>query len=121
MAAPKGNKYAKGNKGGRPLAFKSEEELQAAIDDYFEEETIVTMAGLAFHLGIDRQTLYNYEKKQEYFDIIKKARNRILIQLEKSLMTEGKAGQIFLAKNYGYTDKQEMEHTGEVGVTVKWK
>ena len=109
------------NKGGRPLKYKTVEELQSDINGYFAEEETPTMAGLAFHLGIDRQTLYNYEKRDKFFDTIKRARNQIVVELEKALMREGRAGQIFLAKNYGYTDKQEHEHTGEVGVTVKWK
>jgi hypothetical protein len=35
MAAPKGNKFAAGNEGGRPLKFKTAKELQDKIDAYF--------------------------------------------------------------------------------------
>lgn len=36
MPAPKGNKYAIGNKGGRPAFFKSPEDLAKKVDEYFE-------------------------------------------------------------------------------------
>lgn len=38
MAAPKGNKYAEGNNGGRPPIYTSEdvEKVDCLIDDYFE-------------------------------------------------------------------------------------
>lgn len=36
MGAPKGNKYAIGNRGGRPPKFKTPKELAIAIDSYFE-------------------------------------------------------------------------------------
>ena len=34
--APKGNQYAVGNKGGRPPIFKTVQELDQAINEYFE-------------------------------------------------------------------------------------
>lgn len=123
------NKHA----GGRPLLYQSKEELQQEIDKYFdeckhhkttiitksgesietEEPLIPTIAGLAYHLGVDRQTIYNYEKRDEFFDTIKKNRDYIIAQMESSLMnSDGNVtGKIFLAKNYGYTDKQEIEHS----------
>lgn len=36
MGAPKGNKYAIGNRGGKPPKFKTPEALAKAIDSYFE-------------------------------------------------------------------------------------
>ena len=103
---------------GRPLIFKTNEELKEAVNKYFdycsENKRPETIAGLAYHLGIERQSIYNYEKRDAFFDTIKGARDRILAGLEEALFTEGKSGQIFLAKNYGYSDKQEHEHTGNI-------
>ena len=108
---------------GRPLKFKTDEELQEAINNYFEYckqyKKPETIAGLAYHLGVDRTTIYCYEKREPFFDTIKGARERILAGLEEALFTEGKSGQIFLAKNYGYSDKQEHEHTGKDGGPIK--
>lgn len=126
--------------GGRPLKFKSAEELQAKIDEYFkrcEERTgifiskegkkieipspiIPTIAGLAYAVGVDRQTIYNYAEKDEFFDTIKNARDYIISLIESKLVnTNSNAGGIiFLAKNYGYQDKQEVEHTGDINISV---
>ena len=106
--------------GGRPLKYKTDDELREAIDNYFEyckqNKKPETIAGIAYHLGIERQSVYNYEKRDDFFDTVKKARDRILAGLEEALFTEGKSGQIFLAKNYGYTDKQEIEHSGDIEI-----
>lgn len=101
--------------GGKPLLFKTAGELQKRVDEFFEWVELKgkppTIARLAIFLDCDRQTIYNYEKKDEYFDIIKKARNLCIADLEERTVMEGKPGQIFIAKNYGYTDKQEIVST----------
>lgn len=107
----------------RPLKYKTNEELKTAIDEYFdyckENDKPETIARLAYWLEVDRTTIYNYEKKDEFLNTIKRARDRIIAGLEEALFTEGKTGQIFLAKNYGYADKQEHEHSGNVGLTYE--
>ena len=101
--------------GGRPRLFSTPAELQARIDDYFENcrdgGKPFTIAGMAYWLEMDRQTFYNYKERDEYFGTIKRARDKILATLEEMIVVDGRAGQIFLAKNYGYTDKQEIEST----------
>lgn len=101
------------NDTGRPPAFSSPKQLEGLIKNYFEQCDVrqrpPTIAGLAYTLEVDRQTIYNYEKKDEYFGIIKRARDRILMNVEEELILKGNSGTIFLAKNYGYTDKQELQ------------
>lgn len=126
------------NKGGKPLIFKSEQELQKAIDGYFEEcksnlidfitkdgevikinkPLIPTIAGLAYALGVDRHTIYNYAEREKYFHTIKRTRDYIVSKIESKLANvDGNiVGTIFLAKNYGYSDKQEIEHQGGVRI-----
>jgi hypothetical protein len=98
---------------GRPLKFKSAEELQKKIDDYFKitpfEE--LTITGLALHLDTYRETLCNYEKRDEFLDTIKKAKQRIENAYEKRLIKRGGSGDIFALKNFGWRDKQEHDHT----------
>jgi len=98
---------------GRPRLFNTPKELQERIDDYFENcrdgGKPFTIAGLAYWLEMDRKSIYNYEHKDEYFHTIKRARDKILATLEEMIAVDGRAGQIFLAKNYGYTDKTEIE------------
>jgi DNA-binding XRE family transcriptional regulator len=124
--------------GGRPLLFKSPKELQEKIDKYFQEckdnyieivnkhgnkaiinkPLIPTIAGLAYNIGVDRQTIYNYSEKEEFFDTIKKARDYIYMCIENGLTNfDNPTGKIFIAKNYGYTDKNEIEHSGSIDIS----
>ena len=137
MAAPKGNKFAVGNPGTRKT-FETVEELQAAIDVYFEEcdsryievydkqsKTVkeiskpipYTIEGLCLVLGVGRETLLNYEKQpgyEDYFDTIKEAK----LKIQKNKVERGLDGEssapvtIFdLKNNHGYKDKSEHDHT----------
>ena len=110
---------------GRPRKFKNKKELENALEEYKayleESEKPPTIAGLAYYTGIERQTLYNYSKKQEYFDTIKRFRDWILMNYEQEAITRGNGGIVFLLKNYGYTDKQEVEHSGGLDIKIDWK
>ena len=115
------------NKGGRPLKFKSPEELQAKIDDYYEwakeNKKHITITGLAWFLDTNRQTLLRYEEedsellksvsedvRQAFRDTVKRAKARIEMEYEESLYNKNSAvGAIFTLKNnYNYVDKQEV-------------
>ena len=109
------------NKGGRPLKFQSVEKLEAKIEEYKryvkDNRKPPTYAGLAYFLGIDRKTLFNYsDKKSKFFPTIKKARAWIAMFWEEILMIQGKPGQIFMAKNYGYRDIFEHQAPTETSV-----
>ena len=102
---------------GRPLKFKSAEELQSAILAYFqncaENKRPLTVTGLALALDTSRETLINYEKKEEYFDTIQRAKLTIQNYVEEYLFT-GKniAGAIFnLVNNYGWSNKSQQDIT----------
>jgi len=101
--------------GGRPKRWNSREALNKDIASYWEycneNNKPPTIAGLAYYLNCDRQTIYNYAKDDEFFDIIKRARNYIMMCLEEEAIINGKAGTIFVMKQYGYTDKQELDTT----------
>lgn len=103
---------------GRPLSYETAELLQQAVDKYFEDNKRATLAGLALALGIDRQTLYNYEKRQEYFDIIKKARSKVEAIYEERLVWDNCTGVIFPLKNMGWKDKTEVETRYPDGVQI---
>jgi hypothetical protein len=102
---------------GRPLLFESVEELEAKINEYFEITKIEewTICGLAVHLNTSRQTICNYQGKLEYFDTIKKAKDKVEYSYELSLRKRGSAGDIFGLKNFGWSDKQEVEHSTPEG------
>ena len=109
--------------GGRPRLFKTPQHLGKLIAQYFreceEKDKPMTYAGLALALGMDRQTLYNYEERDEFFDTIKKARDTVKAYVEEQMFIRGSAGVIFYAKNYGYTDKQEVDvNVPDFGATL---
>lgn len=107
--------------GGRPRKLRSLKATQKKIDEYFDFNPVPTSSGLARHLGfVDRQSLIDYINRDDEFSaIIKSAKNRIVEYLEKRVAQEGSvAGPIFLLKNYGFSDKQEIEHSGQQGLNI---
>ena len=107
---------------GRPMLFSSPGLMQAAIDKYFRScRKHPTLTGLAIAIGFtDRQSLYDYGGySQEYSCIIKKARILIENYYEKNLakIKLNPTGSIFALKNMGWRDKQEVEHSGNIGIT----
>jgi hypothetical protein len=110
---------------GQPLKFQSVEELQKKIDAYFErckeEKEPYTITGLAISLGTNRQTLINYEKKEEYFDTIKAAKSRVENYAEIQLFKANPTGPIFALKNFGWSDKKEHVMDGNINIVVSFK
>lgn len=97
--------------GGRPRKFNSVAELEKCIADYKEylkdNDKPPTIAGLAYYTGIDRQTIYNYRDKDEYFGTINNFRDWVIMNFEEEAIVNGRSGIIFLLKNYGYSDERE--------------
>ena len=130
MAVPK-KKHA----GGRPPLYKSVKDIEVMIDKYFtycdnriktiysekagddiqiSDPEPYTMSGLAYYLGMDRQTLINYTNKDQFFDTIKRARDRVEMDLDRRLNDKATftTGQIFSAKNnFGWKDESKVENT----------
>jgi len=117
------------NKVGQPLKFKTPEELERKINNYFDKcdkrkKEIInkkgelvyisspepyTMSGLAYSLGVDRETILNYAKREEYFGTIKLARAKVHCDVERRLMEFNSTGAIFnLKNNFGWKDKTEQ-------------
>ncbi len=105
--------------GGRPEIFQTQEELITQIVDYFNIEDKPTLSGLAYFIGIDRETLYNYKKKDKFFGIVKKARDHIEYIYEQRLLYSDKpTGVIFALKNMNWTDRQEIQQKTEITVPI---
>ena len=102
-------------KEGRPLKFKTVEELESQVQAYFDEcvekKRPLTISGLAVHLDTSRQTLLNYEEKEEFFGTIKRAKDLIENYAEEQLFDNPRtAGIIFnLVNNWGWKNKTESE------------
>lgn len=116
---------------GRPPYYSTPEELQIKIDEYFkkcpDKREIVThkgkkkkipsltITGLVLYLGFcDRQSFYAYEAKEKFSYTIKKARSFIEREYESLLKSGNCTGAIFALKNFGWKDKTEVEHSGNM-------
>ena len=133
---------------GRPAKYKTVEELEKAIEEYFmtkvpevrknaDGEVMVdnkgmpiieinppTITGLALHLGFcSRQSMYDYEERNDEFSYtIKKARLMCENFAEKMMLSGySPAGYIFALKNYGWRDRQEIDTKlkGSININVK--
>lgn len=134
------------NNVGRPPMYTSKEEIQEKIDKYFAEcegtplrdeegkvvfdkygepimkgEKPLTITGLALALGFNsRQSLLNYQAKEEFFDTITRAKAKVEQYAEERLFDkDGANGAKFsLANNFeGWREKQQIE--AEVNSDVK--
>ncbi len=112
---------------GRPPHFSTVEEMQEAIDRYFQEadekKWPYTIPDLAYALGFNsRQSLLNYQNKPIFMDTIKRAKLRIEGQRARQLV-QGQgivAGQIFdLKNNFGWRDQQEPAEAQKEKVLVQ--
>ena len=105
---------------GRPKKYIEVELMQKKINTYFKkcdnEHEPYTVTGLCLALEITRETLSQYLKSDEFSDTIKKAKLRVENYLEKHLITDtSTTGIIFnLKNNFGWTDKQQVEHSGNI-------
>jgi len=113
--------------GGRPPKFATVEELDAKIEAYFNdggmrskqittklgdvvEVPCPTMTDLCLFLGFcDRQSFYDYEKREKFSCTLKKARTFIEREYEEMLRFGNPSGAIFALKNFGWKDKQEID------------
>lgn len=115
--------------GGRPLKYNNCLDLDGMCHLYFEEcednEKHPTVSGLAYFLDVDRKTLINYQRRDEFFHTIKRAKGYIESYLEQWLYGNSVTGVIFnLKNNFDWKDKAEVGVTpGEDanGNKLKWQ
>lgn len=102
---------------GRPPKFESPEELQEAVELYLDStpQQQYTVTGLALSIGTTRETLDDYQEKEGYKHIIKRAKLIVENSYELSLRKNGRTGDIFALKNFGWKDKHESEITNPDG------
>ena len=137
----------KENRAGRPPMYKTKEEIQEKIDDYFEKckgviltdgndnpvldknglpiiygARPLTVTGLAIALGFtSRQALLNYQNKEEFVDTITRAKAIVEQYAEERLFDkDGANGAKFsLANNFeGWKEKQQIEADVRNDITI---
>jgi len=103
---------------GRPVKFESPEELQKLIQKYLDDtdEGRLTLSWLCIACWTNKDTLWDYEKKEEFRAIIKEAKMHIENSYEISLRENGRTGDIFALKNFWWKDKSEVENSWEMTV-----
>lgn len=116
MAAPKGNLYALGNKGGAPRTHESPEELEVDIiayfDDCIERKINVTVTGLALFTGFSsRKRLFEYKQRKEFSDILTRALTAVEHGYELNLHTFSAFGAKFALMNMGWKESQQQHIT----------
>lgn len=89
---------------GRPRSFNSPEDFAEQVSDYFTYSAntpyhLPNFAGLAYHLAVSRETLYEYGSKPEYSDTMKEARSLIENAWVQRLGRQQPVGAIFYLKN----------------------
>jgi hypothetical protein len=124
--------------GGRPPHFETSNDLQAAINDYFNngvtkrkriigkapneqlvEIEVPTITGLCYYIGFQsRQSFYDYEEREGFSYTVKRARLFIEKEYEEQLTSGNTIGAIFALKNMGWRDKTEQEITGKDGAPI---
>lgn len=109
-------------KGGRPRKINSVRQFEERAEAYFREceakEEPVLLTGLILALGLSsRSALDEYAQRPEFLNSVKKAKLRVEMEYEKALHGRSSTGAIFALKNFGWTDKQDVELSG--GVKVK--
>ncbi len=131
--------------GGRPKKYNSVDDMQIKIDAYIAScgpqplkdsndnmvcdkkgapviiDKPLTMSGLANALGMDRKSLLNYSKDQEFFPAISRARRRVEQYAEEQLFNRDAANgaKFALSNNHGWAERQEV--TAEVSITTEDK
>lgn len=110
-------------KANKPLKWPSVEELQSQLQAYFDDTPRKewTITGLALALNTTRSTLNDYqngilesispEDKALYTATIRKAKEMIHNQYEIDLRKQGRSGDIFALKNFGWTDERSVTTT----------
>lgn len=144
MPAPKGNNYALGNEGGRPKKLTPElleransylkwceenpivkekvKKIQSdgkleTITEREELQRLPTIAGLAVHLGISRETVYAWAEEDKEFSDVKQI---VGTKSEEMKWTHGAAGtmnatilRFGLSAMDGYREKSDVTTDGK--------
>lgn len=124
MSAPKGNKNALGNKGGRPTKYskgvlqKTKEYIRKWGEGKLPEEVIPSVEGLAVYLDIGRRSIYDWQdggKNVEFSHIVE---NLLLIQ-GRTLLNRGLDGKFnatiskLILSKHGYKDESDITTGGQ--------
>ncbi len=89
----------------KPLKYNTPEALAAVIDKYLADtpREEYTVTGLALLVG-SKQLLNDYQKRKGYSELVTTAKLVVENSYERSLRKNGRSGDIFALKNFGWKD-----------------
>jgi len=96
--------------------FETEPEVFEVKKEWVRAPEPPTVTGLTLYLGFEsKTTLYEYAKKVEFMNPIKRA----LLKIEQyheiaTSMGDKCTGNIFILKNFGWKDTIDTNHSGEI-------
>ena len=90
---------------------------QVIYTEFIKQPSVI---GMCLFLGIHRDTLCEYEKREDYTDTIREAKQIIVSQkLEMLPLMKNPRGLMFdLSANYGMHEKVKQELSGEVSMPI---
>jgi len=102
------------------MVIESPEEFDRLVEDYRAlceaKERPMVLTEMILHLGLSsRQSLAQYEDRPEFNDSVKRAKLMIEAEYERRLFGAASTGSIFALKNFGWSDKQVLDHTSSDG------
>ena len=128
-------------KRGRPRDYKNVEDMSKKIDEYFAEcdsrmmeivtkegkvvkvnkQRPYTISGLCLYLYITRETLLQYQSKEEFSDTITRAKMKIENDVSEGALDgryDGRVAQFNLKNNFSDTwrDKKEIDVAASVTI-----
>jgi hypothetical protein len=106
----------------RPRKYDSPEQMDEAVDSYFqyctENQKPITYTGLCLFLGFaGRACLDGYLQYEGFAPSVRRAKSLVEMAYEERLVdpTRPAAAAIFGLKNFGWTDRQEIDHRSADG------
>lgn len=107
--------------------YKSAAQLRKRVNQYFSktDPEDITLTGLILHLGVVKQTFYNWlnDDNPEIRFIIAECQLRVENSYEKKLKDKNCSGAVFALKNFGWSDsvtvKGDEEAPLQVAMTVE--
>jgi hypothetical protein len=106
--------------GGRPRIIETPDEFERLTDEYLEHckktGEPIGIVGLTLYLGfVDKTSLYEYQQRPEFAHSVRRARSLVEASYEQRLDRDKPQGAIFALKNFGWSDRREVEVRATLG------